>query len=398
MSHIGDKTSMTSFGNCIGKRRGSAGLRQQDLATRVGISRQRLSTLEAGRGVPSAALALRLANALGCTVEELFWIDDAATSVLAEIADARPAARPGGPTERAAWPARVTLASIDGRWVAHRLSSPDASSYSVAADGILKVPPDGHARSKGRVTLLRDEASSKATLLCAGCAPAFGMLAARTSAGRAGDRVLWLDRSSTAALDLLARGQVHVAGAHLYDDERGDFNISFVERLFPDRTMLLINLARWEAGLVVAPGNPRRIRGIRDLARTEVSFAGRQPGSAAQALVERLLRQEGLPVSIAARGPLIANGHGEVARLVALGAADAGLAIAAVARPLGLDFIPLSEERFDLVLPKGLASDGRVTRLLETLSTRVFRREMESLGGHVVRETGKLIAEIVPPA
>src|SRR5262245_47272679 len=105
---------MKSFGNCIGRRRGSAGLRQQELAARAGISRQRLSTLEAGRGVPSAAVALRLAHALGCKVDELFWIDDARATVVAEIAGAATESTKAR-SKRAAGPSRVALASIDGR-------------------------------------------------------------------------------------------------------------------------------------------------------------------------------------------------------------------------------------------------------------------------------------------
>jgi putative molybdopterin biosynthesis protein len=388
---------MQAFGNCLGRKRGAAGLLQQELAARVGVSRQRLSMLESGRGVPSAALALRLARALGARVEELFWIEDQRVPVVAEIAGDAAPSRPSRGHKALTGQSRVALASIDGRWVAHLLASAEAASYSIAADGLLR---EGTRETAGtaKVTLLGDEASSRATLLCAGCAPAFGMLAARSSAGKAGDRVLWLDRSSTVALDLLARGQVHVAGAHLYDETTHEFNVPFVERRLPGRAMLVFNLARWEAGLVVAAGNPRRIRGIRDLARKDVTFARRQEGAAAQELVERLLRREGLPHALAGRGGLVATGHGEVARLVALGVADAGLAIAAVARPLGLDFIPLTEERFDLVLPKDLVGDGRVARLLETLASRVFRREMESLGGHVLRDTGKLIAQTATPA
>jgi len=125
-----------------------------------------------------------------------------------------------------------------------------------------------------------------------------------------------------------------------------------------------------------------------------VAFARRQDGAAAQDLVERLLRREGIEPAPVARHGLVAGGHAEVARLVALGAADAGIALATVARAHGLDFVPLAEERFDLVVARELADDARVVRLLETLGSRAFRREMESLGGHVVRETGKLIAEI----
>jgi len=160
--------------------------------------------------------------------------------------------------------------------------------------------------------------------------------------------------------------------------------------------MLVFNLARWEAGLVVAAGNPRRIRGVRDLARSDVAFARRQDGAAAQDLVERLLRRDGIRPERVARHGLVAGGHAEVARLVALGAADVGIALATVARAHGLDFLPLAEERFDLVVAKELSSDPRVVRLLETIASRTFRRELESLGGHVARDAGKLIAETRP--
>src|SRR5215831_12818439 len=163
---------MKTFGNCVGQKRGAAGLRQQELAARVGVSRQRLSMLESGRGVPSAALALRLAKALGCKVEDLFWVEGEQTSVVVEMAADPPASTPHG-SRHASGTSRVALASIDGRWVAHRLSSPDASSYATPAGGLLKESTRT-AGNVGRVVLLGDEASSRATLLCAGCAPAFG--------------------------------------------------------------------------------------------------------------------------------------------------------------------------------------------------------------------------------
>jgi len=405
-----NETASRQLGNRVARTRGAAGLRQQDLAALVGISRQSLSTLEAGRSVPSAALALRLAHALGCRVEDLFWIDGGRASVTVELAseDGEAGIGPGsgapagsGAARRLRGPgldagARVALVSIDGRWVAHPLANTDSAAYLTAADGILARPARGRERS-ARVSWLADETSARRTLVCAGCAPAFGILAARASGAGSGERVLWLERSSTAALELLGRGQVQIAGAHLYDEESRDFNVPFVQRRLRDRAMLVVNLARWEAGILVAPGNPRRVRGVRDLARADVSFARRQPGSAAQDLLQRLARREGLPEdSWAPPGGVVARSHGEVARLVALGVADAGIALAATARAHGLDFIPLAEERFDLVLSKEVAADARAARLLDTLGSQAFRREMESLGGHIARDAGKLIAETRP--
>lgn len=376
---------MGTFGNCVGKQRAAAGLRQQELASRVGISRQSLSQLEAGRSVPSTAIALRLARALGCRVEDLFWVDTGRAPIAVEMAE---------DTTRSSDDARVVLASIDGRWVAHRLGAEEQSFVS-AADGLVSGRPKG---GTVRVTPLDETRGARDTLLCAGCAPAFAILAARANAHRAGERVVWLERSSGAALDLLARGQIHVAGAHLYDEDARDFNVPFVERRLPGRPMLVFNLARWEAGLVIARGNPRRLRGVRDLARPGVSFVRRQPGAAAQDLVERLLRGEGLHAAAVSRARLVAHGHMEVARLVAAGAADAGIALPAVARAHGLDFIPLAEERFDVIVAKDLAHDERIVRLLDTLTGRGFRREIESMGGHIVRETGRLIADTSPHA
>jgi molybdate-binding protein len=157
--------------------------------------------------------------------------------------------------------------------------------------------------------------------------------------------------------------------------------------------MLIFNLARWQAGLVIAPGNPRRIRGVRDLARADVRFAPRPPGAAAQDLVERLLRREGLHAAAPLPAPMVARGHMDVARLVALGLADAGVSLPEAARAHGLPFIPLAEERFDLIVAKEHAGDARIIRLLDLLSARSFRREIETLGGHVTRDSGRLMAD-----
>ncbi len=399
---------MAALGNCIGRKRGAAGLRQEDLASRSGISRQSLSALESGRRTPSAALALRLARELGCTVEDLFWIDGQQAPVSVELAsealdDGASAGAHRGARSRAARVVpgtRVVLGWIDGRWVAHRLVPDDAGTFQTAADGALSGGgADG--RRPPRVTPFTDVRAARDTLFCAGCAPAFGILAARaTAAGRSTegktDRIVWLERSSGVALELLARGQVQVAGAHLFDEEADEFNVPFVQRRLPGRSMLIFNLTRWQTGLVVARGNPRRIRGVRDLARPDVTFVARPRGAAAQELIDRLRRREGIPAAATTRPPIIARGHMDVARIVALGLADTGVALPEVARAHGLDFIPLAEERFDLILAKTHARDARVVRLLETLSGRSFRREMETLGGHIARAAGQLIADTTP--
>jgi molybdate-binding protein/DNA-binding XRE family transcriptional regulator len=391
--------------NKLVELRQKRGLRQQEVADRAGVTRQSLSALEAGRSAPSTTLALRLAHALACRVEDLFWLEETGSSLVAEVAGVTgtPAnvgteAQAGGhnQSERATKGNRVLVVSVGGKWVAHPLA-PDAShSMLTAADGVLAGP--GGARGAAgdsvlaKVALLRDREELHDTLLCVGCAPALGVLTSRASARTPGRRVLWLERSSYAALEMLRRGYAHVAGAHLFDEDSGEFNVPFVRRLLPDRSVLVFNLVRWEAGLLVAPGNPRRLRGVEDLARPDIAVARRDAGAGAQKLLERTLGRAGIPAkAVKTRGP-VAAGHMDVGRIVAMGVADAGVSIRSAALAYGLDFLPLAEERFDLIVSKELSDDPRVIRLLDTLSSRPFRRELESLGGYGVRESGHLIA------
>jgi molybdate-binding protein/DNA-binding XRE family transcriptional regulator len=391
--------------NRLVQRRQTLGLTQQALARRAGIARQSLASLEGGRSVPSTALALRLAQILGCGLDSLFWLEGSA-SLSAELASTgRSAAQaPSSPGPRrpseAARRDRVALVSVEGKWVAHRLSREDPLSTLVAADGFVgrsvsRRSPGPTARVN--VSLLRDREELRETLLCVGCAPALGVLAARAALETPAQRILWLERSSSSALEMLQRGQVHLAGAHLFDEDTGEFNVPIVARLFPGRSMRVIQLARWEAGIVLPPGNPRRIRRLEDLARPGLGVLPRDPGSGAEKLLLRLLRRAQIPESALRRRGQLAKGHMDVARAIAMGAADAGVAIRSAALAHGLEFLPLAEERFDLVVAGDLSSDPRVVRLLDLLCSRPFRRELESLGGYAVRESGSLIASLGAP-
>jgi putative molybdopterin biosynthesis protein len=365
---------MEHLGNDLRRRRQQRALTQEQLARRASVSRQSLNALETGRTVPSTSVALRLAQTLECTVEELFWLPGSPARVEAELVDA------DEPTS-----GRAVLASVSGKWVAHRLRPTDGPSSLTPADALLDAASTrrpGHARLQ---LLARPDVVSS-TLLCAGCAPAMGILGARASVG-GGGRVVWLDRPSVTALELLRRGQVHVAGAHLLDEPTGEFNVPEVKRRFAGRPMLIFNLVRWQAGIVVPRGNPRNVRSAAGFWNRGMRIVQRAPEAASQSLLARLAGRRLARLS----GPR-AGSHIDAARLVAVGLADAAIAVESAARAFGLAFIPLAEERFDLVVPRELAQDARVVRLLDTATTRAFRADVEGLGGVVTRQSGSLIA------
>jgi len=197
-----------------------------------------------------------------------------------------------------------------------------------------------------------------------------------------------------AALGILAQGGAHVAGAHLLDEESRDFNVPFVRSFFPHRPMVVINVARWEEGFVVHSGNPLRIRTIQDVARAKVRFINREAGSGARRLFDRLLVETRTAPTRVDGYQRVAAGHLAVAQAVAMGLVDVGIATCASSLAQGLDFIPLAEERSDLVIPQELIGDSRVARMIDALGSRAFRRELASLGGYQVSESGHIVEEL----
>lgn len=367
--------------NRVRELREARGLSQLTLAEAARLSRQSLSAIEAGRTEPSVTTALRLATSLGCALEDLFVLGDE-RSVEAEV-------DPSGPRQPAH--ERVVLAQLAGRWVAHPLPLHDLDSATRAADGVLASAP---RRGRARVELLRPSHDVRDTLVLLGCAPVLGLLADRVNQRARDLRVVWLSRSSGAALRALSSQRAHVAGVHFVDAQSGEYNVPEVRRSLPSRSVSLFNLARWEAGLVVAPHNPLGIRGLSDLTRPRVRLVAREAGAAARRLLEDKLRKARLPAADILRRARIVPSPLEVARAVALGAGDVGITMHSAALAFGLDFVPLSEERFDLVVPHELLTDARVVRLLDTLSSSGFRREMQSLGGYEVSAAGARVAEV----
>jgi putative molybdopterin biosynthesis protein len=361
--------------------REARGLTQLALCEAVQISRQTLSAIEAGRTEPSVAIALAIARVLGTPLEDLFSLEG---SRLID-AELEPNADPDA--DEAA--DRVLLASIQGRWVAHRLGKEERGQR--AADGIVV---NSQAKQRVRIELLRPEAELRDTLLLAGCAPALGLLAERTNQQARDSRVVWLARASGAALTALKARRAHVAGVHFVDERSGEFNVPEVKEALPGKKLTLITLAYWQQGLLVARGNPLSIRSVDDLARADVRLLTREEGSGARRLLEDKLRRARLPLKRIMGAARVLNGHMEVAQAIALGAADVGVAMEGAALAFGLDFVPLHEERFDLVVPRELHDDARVIRLLDTLASGSFRRELQGLGGYDVEAAGALAAEI----
>jgi molybdate-binding protein/DNA-binding XRE family transcriptional regulator len=366
------------------------GLSQAALAASTRLSRQSIGAIEAGRATPAVDVALRIAGVLESSVEDLFGAPRVEAPLHTE------------PTS-SSLTERVALAQIAGRWLSYELQG---EAMWTAADGLLL--PATEARSPSEATGRRSKTTRRGSvpvdpvrpleevhdnLVLMGCAAGLGLLAARLNSRPGAGRFLWLGRSSTQALSALARRQTHLAGVHLMDEKTGQPNVADVRRHLGREAVTLITLARWEAGLVTAPGNPKQIRSALDLGRRGLRCVVREVGSGARRLLDRELARAGLPRELASEAPLNANGHLQVALAVSMGAADTGMATRDAALAFGLHFVPLAEERYDLVVPRATFGDPRLQRLFDTLSSSVFQRELSCLG-YDVRTAGERVAEL----
>jgi len=264
----------------------------------------------------------------------------------------------------------------------------------VRADGILRIPPESEGRAEGdkvMVELLRTREAVERTLIVVGSHDiTLDLLADRMPRHAAGFRLSASNVGSLAGLLALRDGRSHLGGTHLLDPQTGDYNISYLERYLPDVAVRLITLTHREQGMIVRPGNPKEIRSLADLVRDDLTFVNRQGGSGTRVLLDYHLQREGLDQDGIEGYDREEFTHMAVAVQVASGGADVGLGILAAARALGLDFVPVATERYDLCIPERFLDDPRVGALLEILNTGEFREVVAALGGYDVTEMGRV--------
>lgn len=366
-------------------RRAARGMPQADLARAAGVTRQAIHAIESGRYLPNVSLALRLARALGCRVEDLFAAPSAAggAAVTGRLL--------GGPAEP---PVRAKGWEVAGQLFLLPVSRLGPSlSFALGADAVIVGrPAAGERPPRVRARLLRPRAELARTIAVAGCDPAVHLVGQHLRRqAEAGELVAW-SLGSTAALESLERGEVHVAGVHVVDPRTGEANVAFLRRRLRAGTHTVVTFASWEAGLLVRRGNPKRIRGVGDLGRRGLRLVNREAGSGARLLLDARLREHGLGGGRIPGYDDVVGSHLEVGQRVADGVADTGMAVRPIAELLGLGFVPVQTERYDLVIPSRLlVTHPALPAFVDALLSPEVRAEIDALGGYDTRETGHTV-------
>lgn len=292
---------------------------------------------------------------------------------------------------------RVTVGQVGGRVVATPLArGAGVISSLVRADGLVLIPRHHEGLNAGdhvTVQLYRSPDEIGRTIVAIGSHDLTLDLMAQFLAEK-GTRLSSANVGSQGGLVALRRGEAHLAGSHLLDPDTGDYNLSYIRKYMPDTPVTLITLVGREQGLIVKPGNPKHLRTLADLARADVTFVNRQRGAGTRVLLDFEIGKIGLtPEEIKGYGREEYT-HLAVAAAVASGVADAGLGIAAAARALNLDFVPLFKERYDLVIPREYYISPLLRPLLELLHDADFRAQVAARPGYDVTPMGKVAAEI----
>ncbi len=292
---------------------------------------------------------------------------------------------------------RVAVAKVGERVLAAPLSRGSGVITSlVQADGIVIVPRGAQGLPAGervRVRLYRSPAEIEHTILAIGSHDITLDVIAQFLAAR-GRRLASANVGSLGGLVALRRGEAHLAGSHLLDPETGEYNLSYIRRYLPDTPVRVVALVGRQQGLLVARGNPKGIHTLEDLTRPEIRFVNRQRGAGTRVLLDYHLGKMGLAPEAVNGYPQEEFTHLAVAAAIASGRADCGMGIAAAAHALKLDFIPLFQERYDLVVPKVYAESDLLTPLWNLLEDPEFRSIVAALPGYDVHVMGKQIADL----
>jgi putative molybdopterin biosynthesis protein len=376
--------------------RQARGLSQQQLAGVAGVTRQAVSAVESGHSDPSLRVALGLARALGMTIEELFGPGDLGDPVLAQ-----PVAAVSGPGSR------VALATVGDKFVALPLYADMAARLGFGpAGGLVADPsPTMTGMSPGgqepwNLVPVRPIGPPRPTVVVAGCDPALPLLETPLALLDPPLAFAWWPCGSGEALRLAAAGLVHAAGVHRVGpagspSPAGSFGPARTSGRPADTEAAadipggaeVVGFASWREGLVVRPGT--QVRGLDDVARQGLRLVNREPGAQARTLLDReRLRLRLDPAELPGYDSRAA-GHLQVAAAIAGGLADAGVSSEPAALAYGLDFIPLAEERFDLLLPAKHAASREVQGLLKVLTSPWLLAQIASLPGYDAERCGE---------
>lgn len=291
---------------------------------------------------------------------------------------------------------QVKLGVVDDRVIAVPLPRGSGVSMSlVRSDGVVRIPAESEGLGRWEdveVALNHPDTAVEGTILAVGSHDvALDILASRIALADPAVTLASANVGSMGGIMAIKERQAHVAGTHLLHPESGEFNIPYVlERLEPG-SFALVTLCLRSQGLMVPPGNPKGITGVEDLERDDVLIINRQRGSGTRLLLDYRLKEAGVDPGRVTGYEREMFTHTAVAAAVQGGTADTGLGVLAAARALGLDFVPVASERYDLLVLDSFVGTAGYRAMIGAITDPEYRRQVEALGGYDLSGAGEVL-------
>ena len=369
------------------------------------VNRESVNTKPQSTSYRSTNLLIPIIGVPGYPVSAALTVDIFVESVLAKWLGRRPLELPTETatlTRKLVSPAgdddfvRVVVGKVGDKLLAAPLSRGAGVITSlVQADGLALVPSGTQGMEAGekiQVRMYRNRSEIEKTILAIGSHDLTLDLIAQFLAEH-DRRLASANVGSQGGLVALRRKEAHIAGSHLLDPKDGTYNISYIRQYMPDIPVKVVALVGRDQGLIVRKENPKGIKSLEDLTRHEVQFVNRQRGAGTRVLLDYHLGTKGITQEAIAGYNQEEYTHLGVASAVASGRADCGLGVAAAAQALDLDFVPLFQERYDLVMPKEFSDGDLLAPLFDLLVDSRFRQAVSTLKGYDVSVMGTVILE-----
>ncbi|WP_174734727.1 molybdopterin biosynthesis protein [Mesobacillus harenae] len=284
---------------------------------------------------------------------------------------------------------RMSIGYVNGQYVANPLTRAAGVTMSyVRADGLLIVASNILGYEQGdlaEVELLKPLNEIKNAIVFSGSHDlTIDLLSSNLKQQNTDMKIVSSHVGSMAGLMAIRKGEAHVAGIHLLDPETNEYNISYVKKILSGQDVVLYPFLKRKQGWLVSPGNPSKVNGIHDLTDPDVYFVNRQKGAGTRILFDMLLKDAELEPEQIKGYEREMFSHLSVAAEVRVNSNTAGLGIYPAAKAMGLDFIPVADESYDLLMTKAFFESEQGKWLISAIHSQEFKAQVESIGGYAV--------------
>ena len=313
-----------------------------------------------------------------------------AYGILKDVTLARPAVKKEAGLQKLP----MHIGYVGNRYISFPVKSEDSPKEEIYPDGYLTIPEDAERFSAGSsvsLELCRPLEELKKQLIIIGSHDPLMNVVSSLLANNQSDYTLRAAHvGSMGGLMAVRKGETHLAGIHLLNEKDGSYNEAFVRKQFREGGVRVVECVGRVQGIMVPKGNPKNITSIESLAGENIRYINRQKGSGTRILFDYLLKKQGISKDRIHGYDLEEFTHTEVASKISLGLADAGMGIHSAAKMYDLDFIPICNEQYDLLIPDNAWDTPMVQEFISIIKSEAFAEELCKMGGYTFDHPGEV--------